>query len=104
AQGEALRAAWRRATEVTAAAWATGDATRALANASAYLEAVGHVVLAWLWLDVALAADPEGDGFHQGKRQACRYFFRYELPRTEAQFALVAALDSTVLDTDPDWL
>ncbi|MDK1472052.1 acyl-CoA dehydrogenase [Streptomyces sp. 549] len=104
AHGEELRAAWRRVPEVTAAAWSTGDPTRALANASAYLEAVGHVVLAWIWLDMALATGEADDAFHRGKRQACHYFFRYELPKTEQQFTLVAALDRTVLDTDPDWL
>lgn len=100
----ALEASWQRVAEVTAAAWAKGDPAAALANATAYLEAVGHVVVAWLWLDMALATDPDGDGFHRGKRAACRYFFRYELPKTKAQFDLVAAMDSTVLDTSSDWL
>jgi butyryl-CoA dehydrogenase len=38
------------------AAWAGGDASEALANAVPYMQAFGHVVLAWIWLDVALAA------------------------------------------------
>ncbi len=41
--------------------WAGGDAEAALANASVYLEAVGHVVVAWIWLEQVLAAgDREG--------------------------------------------
>ncbi len=57
----------------------------------AYLEAVGHVVVAWMWLEQVLALPPEGagDAFHDGKRQAARYFFRYELPRTGPQFDLL---------------
>ena len=38
------------------AAWATGEPDEALANATPYLQAFGHVVLAWIWLDVALCA------------------------------------------------
>ncbi|UGY90306.1 acyl-CoA dehydrogenase [Streptomyces gobiensis] len=101
---EALRAAWQRVGPVTAALWGSGDPEKALVNASLYLEAVGHVVLAWIWLDVLLATDPEGDDYHRGKRQACRYFFRHELPRVGPQFTLLESLDTTVLDTDPDWL
>ncbi|WP_431781819.1 acyl-CoA dehydrogenase [Streptomyces chumphonensis] len=100
----ALTAAWDRVTTVTAALWATGEPDRALANAAVYLEAVGHVVLAWVWLGQYLAAAASDDAFHQGKRQAARYFFRHELPRTEAQFALLESGDTTVPDTDPDWL
>ncbi len=40
----------------TQSAWATGQPEEALANATPYLQAFGHLVLAWLWLDVGLAA------------------------------------------------
>ncbi|MGW7520939.1 acyl-CoA dehydrogenase [Streptomyces sp. NPDC054796] len=102
--GDALRAAWERATTVTAELWATGDPKTALANASVYLEAVGHTVVAWIWLGQLLATDDGDDAFHQGKRQAARYFFRHELPRTGPQFDLLASLDRTTLETDPAWL
>ena len=39
---------------------AAGDPEMALANASAYLEAAGHVVVAWIWLEQVLAADGKG--------------------------------------------
>jgi hypothetical protein len=42
----------------TKAAWATGEPAEALANAVPYMQAFGHTVLAWIWLDVALAAWP----------------------------------------------
>jgi len=100
----ALRESWQRVTEVTRRLWSTGDTEVALANASVYLEAVGHTVLAWIWLGQYLAADGTDDAFHRGKRQAARYFFRHELPRTRPQFALLEALDTTALETDPDWL
>ncbi len=50
-----LAAALQKLGAATQAAWATGVPEEALANATPYLQAFGHVVLAWLWLDVALA-------------------------------------------------
>ena len=47
---------WRSSARATKAAWATGEPEEALANATPYLQAFGHVVLAWIWLDVALCA------------------------------------------------
>ena len=49
----------RKVSEVTRKAWAAGDPARTLANATAYLEAFGHVVMAWIWLDQSLAAAQE---------------------------------------------
>ncbi|WP_446220154.1 acyl-CoA dehydrogenase [Micromonospora sp. IBHARD004] len=95
---------------VTRRLWATGDPELALANASVYLEAVGHVVIAWMWLEQLLVVEAAGvpDGpdvdFLAGKRQAARYFFRHELPRTGPQFDLLESLDRTTLDTRESWL
>jgi alkylation response protein AidB-like acyl-CoA dehydrogenase len=100
----ALRAAAGRVGEVTAALWSTGDPELALANASVYLEAVGHVVVAWLWLEQELALGDADDDFARGKRQAARYFFRWELPRVGPQLDLLASLDRTALDLDERWL
>jgi hypothetical protein len=79
------------------------DPEVALANASVYLEAVGHTVVAWLWLEQLLAAHGKDGAFYDGKRQAARYFFRYELPRTGPQLDLLAQLDRTTLDMQDAW-
>jgi len=102
--GAALRAASDRLGEVTATLLAHPDAEERLANASVYLEAAGHVVVAWLWLDQVLALGDREDGFAQGKRAAARYFFRFELPKVGPQLDLLASLDRTSLETDPSWL
>jgi butyryl-CoA dehydrogenase len=99
-----LDAAAARLAEVTATLWGTGDAELALANASVYLEAAGHLVVAWLWLEQALATGDQQSDFHEGKRQAARYFHRWELLRVHAQLDLLASLDRTVLDTEESWL
>jgi alkylation response protein AidB-like acyl-CoA dehydrogenase len=90
-------------------AWASGDPERALANATPYLQAFGHVVVAWLWLAVALAANgklkraADSHDFAQGKLQAARYFFRHELRKIDAWLAVVRSCDTTCSDTRPEW-
>jgi butyryl-CoA dehydrogenase len=99
-----LSEALDRTAQTAAEAWAEGDPAVALANATPYLEAVGHVVVAWMWLEQLVAAHGREGGFYEGKRAAAAYFFRHELPRTGPQFDLVASRDRTVLDVSPDVL
>jgi len=96
AHARALTAAADHLVEATHAAWSTGVPGEALANATPYLQAFGHVVVAWIWLDVALCAvqSAPGDAM-RGKLAACRYFFHYELPRIGAWLGVVAARDDT---------
>jgi alkylation response protein AidB-like acyl-CoA dehydrogenase len=99
-----LDASLTRLVEVTRAVHrADVDPATRLANASLYLEAAGHVVVAWIWLEQVLAAGDGDDDLRRGKRQAARYFFRYELPRTGPQLDLLERLDRTTVDTDPAW-
>jgi hypothetical protein len=81
----------------TKAAWSTGDPAQALANAVPYMQAFGHVVIAWVWLDVALAI-PAADrrlAVQQGRLRAARYFYRYELPKIDAWLKVAASRDAT---------
>lgn len=83
------------------------ESARRMANATLYLDAFGHVVIAWMWLRQALVAakqvsaaglsDAEQD-FYDGKIVACRYFYGYELPLARAQLSVCASLDTTCLD------
>ena len=93
---EAIRA-------VTGALHAAPEPVLTLANASAYLEAFGHMVMAWIWLEQWLAADGREGDFYDGKRQACRFFFRWELPTIYAKMDLLRALDRTTLDMAEGW-
>lgn len=105
---QALGHALARLGAATRAAWAGGQPAEALANATPYLQAFGHVVLAWIWLDVARCAlacrDRLAPGFVEGKLAAARYFHRYELPRIEAWLGVVASRDRTCLDLSPEAL
>ena len=89
---------------------AAGEINRSLANATLYLDAFGHVTLAWMWLQQAGVAsralggaDDEQTAFYQGKIQACRYFFRYELPKVHERCALLRQADATCLTMQDDW-
>ena len=99
----ALAAALQRLGSATKAAWSTGQPEEALANATPYLQAFGHVVLAWLWLDVAMAARRAGSTLVDGKLAAMRYFFAYELPRIDAWLAVVASREAVCREMRDEW-
>ncbi|WP_137891405.1 acyl-CoA dehydrogenase [Ramlibacter sp. 2FC] len=98
AHAEALAQALGQLLAATQAAWATGQPAEALANAVPYLQAFGHTVLAWIWLEVALASQAraaQGDPAHAGRLGAARYFYHYELPKTMAWLKVVETRDPT---------
>lgn len=100
---DSLDAVWRRLADVTTAMFAAGDPEAAMANSAIYLEAFGHIVVAWMWLEQVVAAGGHTGDFYDGKRQAAAYFFRYELPRTAPQLDLLESLDRTTLDMRDEW-
>lgn len=78
------------------------DPALALANATLFLDAMGHVVIAWMWLKQSIAALQgleaglaDDQAFYSGKLAACQFFYRYELPKAIAKLELVAELDDT---------
>ncbi len=106
-EAAALRAAWSRVLATTAKLRDVPDATLRLANASCYLDAFGHGVVAWLWLDKAIVAARASNGsdaaFYQGKLAACRYFYRWELPRIDRWLGVLDPVDRTTLDAKDEW-
>ena len=97
-----LKAGWQHIVEATRRAWASGDPQRALANAVPYMQAFGHGVIAWIWLDVALTAlrqDPASTrATTQGPIGAKTFFYRYELPKCGAWLRVVETADMTCVD------
>jgi butyryl-CoA dehydrogenase len=96
---DALGKALAKVGAATQAAWANGAPSEALANAVPYMQAFGHTVLAWIWLDVActtLAADPaQAHAATVGRLGAARFFFHYELPKVGAWLSVVQSRDMT---------
>jgi hypothetical protein len=106
---DALTAALAAVQSATVAAWQDDDREAALRNAMPYMQAFGHVVIAWLWLDIARVtaerlAQASDSAFLRGKHQAKRYFFHYELPRVEAWLKPVREGDDTFSELDAAWL
>ena len=99
-----LRSALDRITVVTGKLWAQGDPRLALANATLFADAVGHVVAAWMWLEQLSAAAGKPGDFYEGKRAAGHYFFSYELPRIDVLLDLVESLDTQLIDLNESWL
>ena len=105
-QADALKTRWQRLREVTRQLHQAGDLNLTLANATVYLEAFGHLVISWIWLEqglTALSAQMADSDFYSGKLQTCKWFFRYELPRVDPQLDLLAALDTTTLEMQDAW-
>jgi alkylation response protein AidB-like acyl-CoA dehydrogenase len=98
-----LAAALQRLGAATKAAWSTGVPEEALANATPYLQAFGHVVLAWLWLDVALAAVKTEGPATEGRLAALRYFCAYELPKIDAWLGVVAQREAVCRQMQDAW-
>jgi len=107
ALGQALNAI----AQATQSAWSTGKPEEALANATPYLQAFGHTVLAWIWLELAVAARalqasgnrPNDEALLQGKLAACDYFYRFDLPRIDAWLKVVSQRDMTCAEMQADW-
>ncbi len=86
-----LRGAWAAIGGTIERFLALNDDAAALAQATPFLSAFGHAVVAWIWLDQANAAARALPGalaqdrdFYAGKIRACRFFFEAELPKVTA--------------------
>jgi len=103
---KALGQALQQIGAATQKAWATGNPTEALANAVPYMQAFGHTVLAWIWLDVAAKAleldAAQTTAATQGRIGATRFFFHYELPKIGAWLGVVQARDLTCAEFPQD--
>ncbi|MEM9724995.1 MAG: acyl-CoA dehydrogenase [Pseudomonadota bacterium] len=86
-----------------------GEAGRALANATPFLEMAGQTAFAWIWLRQALAAERAAaagrvtEDFARGKIQACRYWFAWELPQTAHLAEQLAAVEPSWAEMDEAW-
>jgi butyryl-CoA dehydrogenase len=99
-----IRRWMERAFSATRALWAGSDPELALANATRHADALGHVVVAWMWLEQLIACDGRDAPFYEGKRVAGRYFIGHMLPDIGPALDLIEARDRMLLDIDPNLL
>ncbi|MFI4931058.1 MAG: acyl-CoA dehydrogenase, partial [Burkholderiales bacterium] len=102
---QALAAALQAVAAATRAAWSGADPDDALTNAMPYMRAFGHMVIAWIWLELGLAADGARGAAEAraGRLQAMRYFYAYELPQVTAWLAVVNARDPVCREMRDEW-
>ncbi len=90
-----------------------------LANASVFLEAFGHYVVGWLWLEQALVAQQQLTSakklasptessvaecdFYNGKLAAAKFFEKWELPKLGPMLQLLSQLEDTPLTMQDRW-
>jgi alkylation response protein AidB-like acyl-CoA dehydrogenase len=102
AQANALSAALLQVGNATKAAWATGDPADALPNAVPYMQAFGHMVLAWIWLDVGVSDNTQeatkNIAAREGRTGGMTYFYHYELPKISAWLQVVSNHDRVCAD------
>ena len=110
AMGEALTDIWQLVKRTVETVNQEADTVARLSSATPFLDAFGHVVIAWLWLRQALiarealqnGAQADAD-FYEGKVAACQFFYRYHLPQAAEKLRYVASQDRSVLDTQASW-
>lgn len=92
------------ATVSEAIAQQAGSPDTAFANATPLLFAFGHTVVAWQWLDQAVAAKRAAEAgsvsesLARGKQAAMTYFFDFELPQVAGWLAPFATGSRAALD------
>ena len=110
AMGEALTDIWQLVKRTVETVNQEADTVARLSSATPFLDAFGHVVIAWLWLRQAViarealqnGAQADAD-FYEGKVAACQFFYRYHLPQAAEKLRYVASQDRSVLDTQASW-
>ncbi|MDE1145988.1 MAG: acyl-CoA dehydrogenase [Azospirillaceae bacterium] len=101
-----LDVAWARIGALVDHLKVAGNDAASLAQATPFLSAFGHAVVAWLWLDQAVvAAGPGGEdvdepAFRAGKLAACRFFFENEVPRVDVWLDIVGRRSNQTLTLD----
>jgi butyryl-CoA dehydrogenase len=108
--GESLADIWQLLKRTVETVNQETDTVARLSSATPFLDAFGHVVIAWLWLRQALIAQEalqkgaQADtDFYEGKVAACQFFYRYHLPQAAEKLRYVASQDRSVLDTQASW-
>ena len=87
-----------------------GKINQALANSALYLNAFGHMVIGWRWLEQAIRAEQglargnaADSDFYRGKLQAARYFLTWEVPGCHHGLSVLENRDSTCLEMQDAW-
>jgi len=102
-----------KTTMILGGALQKGEVEKGLANSAVYLDMMGKMVVAWLWIEMADkaidrfgasdASAEDDQKFLAGKLQAAQYFMRWELPKIKHQAGLLQGFDETCMTMQSDW-
>lgn len=99
-----------QATQAVGKRLASNEVRLGLANANHYMTLLGHVSIAWVWLQSAAiacralpGAKATDSDFYRGKVQACRFFFANQLPQIELAARLVREAEPSAFSMEADW-
>ena len=88
------------------------DPELALGNSHEFMTMTGHVVVGWMWLELATTAahkleagDCDGqEDFYRGQIQAAKWFHVFELGKVARMGDVLGGLDRTVVDMKAEWM
>ncbi|GGW21832.1 acyl-CoA dehydrogenase [Arenibacter certesii] len=88
-----------------------GDYERYLADANLFMEFLSHLVLGWVWLDIAARAQQNmleknktySTNFYESKIHSMKFYFKYELVKTNALAESLMHKDVLTLNTGKDY-
>ncbi len=113
-QSQALLAAVARletTTQTVLAATQDYNLDLVFANSVEYLDMFGNIVVAWMWLKTGAAVSKglesathdDDRNYYQGKLQAMKFFFEYQLPKIYTSADLLESINRTTFDMQNDW-
>ena len=81
-----------------------GDYQRFTADANLFMEMMGHITIAWLWLGMSVTAskgivsgDTNKKQFYESKVECMKFFFKYELNKTSSLAESIMSEDQLTL-------
>jgi len=91
---------------------AKGNYERYLADANLFMEHLSIVVVGWLWLEIALDASKQltndqrmySELFYESKIKTMEYFFKYEIPKTNAMAEILMNTAEITIKTDKEYI
>ena len=87
-----------------------GDYERFLADASIFMEFFSLIIVSWTWLEIGIKSNEELEknnftkSFLKGKLEAMKYFFSYELPKTNGLAEIMMNMSDITIKKEEDYI
>ena len=87
-----------------------GDYERFLADASIFMDFFSLIIVSWTWLEIGIKSNEELEknnftkSFLKGKLEAMKYFFSYELPKTNGLAEIMMNMSDITIKKEEDYI